>query len=109
MMRIFTDDPEVIALGVPLVRLGAFFQLMDAAAIVTSGALRGAGDTRWPFVAQSLLGWGLQVPLAWLLGVSWDGGLRAAWIACTIYISILSLVLFWRFRSGSWREIDIQA
>jgi len=109
MMRIFTDDLEVIALGVPLVRLGAFFQLMDAAAIVTSGALRGAGDTRWPFVAQSLLGWGLQVPLAWLLGVSWDGGLRAAWIACTIYISILSLVLFWRFRSGSWREIDIQA
>ncbi|MCP5065495.1 MAG: MATE family efflux transporter, partial [bacterium] len=107
MMRIFTDDPAVIALGVPLVRLGAFFQLMDAAAIVSSGALRGAGDTRWPFVAQSLLGWGLQVPLAWLLGVARGGGLHAAWIACTIYIAILSLVLFWRFRSGRWREIDI--
>lgn len=107
MMRIFSDDPQVIALGVPLVRLGAFFQLMDAAAIVSSGALRGAGDTRWPFVAQSILGWGLFVPLAWLLGVVWDGGLHAAWVGGTIYIAILSLVLAWRFHSGRWQEIEL--
>ncbi len=109
MMGIFSDDPEVISLGAPLVRLGAFFQLMDAAAIVSSGALRGAGDTRWPFAAQTLLGWGLQVPLAWLLGVALGGGLRWAWVAATIYITILSGLLLWRFRSGRWQEMDIRA
>jgi len=107
MMHLFTDDPDVIALGVPLVRLGAFFQLMDAAAIVSSGALQGAGDTRWPFVAQLLLSWLLQVPLAYGMGVTLGGGLRGAWIGCTIYITLLSFLLLWRFLSGRWKHIAI--
>jgi len=107
MMRIFTDDPRVIELGRPLVRLGALFQFLDAGAIVSSGALRGAGDTRWPFLVQSALAWGLFVPLAWLLGVALGGGLTAAWMAGTLYVSVLGGVLLWRFRSGAWQSIRI--
>lgn len=107
MMQLFTDDPEVIALGVPLVRLGAFFQLMDAGAIVASGALQGAGDTRWPFVVQLLMSWLLQVPLAYAMGVAAGGGLRGAWIGCTIYITLLSVLLIWRFVSGRWKHVTI--
>ena len=55
----FTDDPEVMVLGVALLRVGAAFQLFDAVAIVADGALRGAGDTRWPFLARLLLSWGV--------------------------------------------------
>ena len=42
----------VLALGRPLLLLGAFFQLADAVAIISEGALRGAGDTRWPFAVE---------------------------------------------------------
>ena len=107
MMHLFTDDPEVIALGVPLVRLGAFFQLMDAAAIVSSGALQGAGDTRWPFLLTLVMSWLLQVPLAYAMGVAAGGGLRGAWIGCTIYITLLSALLLWRFLSGRWKHMTI--
>jgi MATE family multidrug resistance protein len=107
LMRVFTDDPEVISLGVPLVRLGAAFQLLDAFGIVASGSLRGAGDTRWPFLAQSILAWGLFVPLAYLLGVKLEGGLTSAWIGGTIYVLVLSATLVWRFRSGAWQRIRI--
>jgi putative MATE family efflux protein len=107
LMRVFTADPEVIALGAPLVRLGALFQLLDAFGIVASGSLRGAGDTRWPFLAQSVLAWGLFVPLAYLLGVTLEGGLISAWIGGTIYVLVLSATLVWRFRSGAWQRIRI--
>ena len=107
LLRIFTDDPEVVALGVPLLALGALFQLFDAMGIITQGALRGAGDTRWPFVVHTLLAWGLFVPLSYLLGVSLGGGLAGAWLGGLVYVGLLAVVLVWRFRSGAWRTISI--
>ncbi|MDJ0787102.1 MAG: MATE family efflux transporter [Myxococcota bacterium] len=107
LMRIFSDDPRVIAKGAPLVRLGAFYQLMDAVAIVASGALRGAGDTRWPFLVQSTTAWTLFLPLAYVFGVVLDGGLFAAWSAGGLQLAVLSAALFWRFQSGAWEKISI--
>jgi MATE family multidrug resistance protein len=107
LMSIFTDDPEVIVLGIGLLQVGAIFQLFDAVAIVADGALRGAGDTRWPFLARFVLSWGVFLPLAWMFGFYWDWGLAWAWVGGLIYIAILSGSLIWRFRSGAWREIEI--
>jgi len=107
LMRIFTDDPEVIALGRPLLIVGALFQLCDAFGIVADGALRGAGDTRWPFLVRLALAWGVFVPLAWWVGVVLDGGLTWAWAAAAVHVALLSSVLVWRFRTGAWREIEI--
>ena len=55
LLRLFNDEPEFLALGRPLLALGAFFQIVDAVGIIANGSLRGAGDTRWPFVVQSSL------------------------------------------------------
>jgi MATE family multidrug resistance protein len=107
LLRIFTDDPSVVKLGASLLALGALFQFFDAAAIITEGALRGAGDTRWPFVAHTILGWGFFVPVAYLLGVTLDGGLRGAWLGGLFYVAALAAVLLWRFRSGAWRSVKI--
>ncbi len=107
LMRIFTNDPTVIALGAPLMLLGALFQFFDAGGIIAEGALRGAGDTRWPFVVHSLLGWGFFVPAAYVLGFVFEGGLRGAWFAGLLYVIVLAASLVWRFRSGAWREVEI--
>jgi MATE family multidrug resistance protein len=107
LLRIFTDDPSVVALGRPLLLFGALFQLCDAVAIVSEGALRGAGDTRWPFWVETFFGWGVQVPLAYTLGVTLGYGLTGAWVGGTISISVLAMVLLARFRSGAWEKIEI--
>jgi MATE family multidrug resistance protein len=106
-MRIFSDDPEVLALGGPLLLVGAVFQFFDAFGIMADGALRGAGDTRVPFLVRFLLAWGLFVPLAWWLGVYLEGGLTAAWLGGSVYVLVLSTYLVWRFQSGAWRHIRI--
>ncbi|MBW2231540.1 MAG: MATE family efflux transporter [Deltaproteobacteria bacterium] len=107
LMRIFSDDPEVLALGGPLLLVGAVFQFFDAFGIMADGALRGAGDTRVPFLVRFLLAWGLFVPLAWWLGVYLEGGLTAAWLGGSVYVLVLSTYLVWRFQSGAWRHIRI--
>lgn len=107
LLRIFTDDPGVLELGRPLLLLGALFQLLDAVAIISEGALRGAGDTRWPFAVETALGWGLLVPLAYFVGVILERGLTGAWLAALLHILVLATMLFLRFRSNAWQKIRI--
>jgi MATE family multidrug resistance protein len=107
LLRIFTDDAHVLALGTSVLKLGAIFQLLDAVHIVAIGALRGAGDTRWPFLWQSALAWGVFVPLAWLLGVRLGHGLTGAYVGGTLYVALLAAGLLWRFASGHWRHVRI--
>ena len=107
LLRIFTDDPAIVALGRPLLAIGALFQLFDAIAIITEGSLRGAGDTRWPFLVVTAFGWGLFVPLAYVLGVTLEGGLSGAWSGGVVSLGLMSMVLVRRFRSGAWQRIRI--
>jgi MATE family multidrug resistance protein len=107
LLHIFTDDPAVVTLGRPLLAIGALFQFFDFLVIVTEGALRGAGDTRWPFAVETALGWGFFVPLAYVLGVVLEGGLTGAWFGGLVYVCALALVLVRRFRSGAWQKIAI--
>lgn len=107
LLGIFTDDPGVVELGVPLLAVGALFQFFDAAGIITEGALRGAGDTRWPFLMHTLLGWGFFVPVAYGIGIVLEGGLTGAWLGGCLYVVLLASSMIWRFRSGAWRHVRI--
>jgi MATE family multidrug resistance protein len=107
LIGLYTEDVDVLALARPLLALGAAFQLFDALQIVLSGGLRGAGDTRWPFVAQTLLAWALRLPLVWLFAFHWQAGVVGAWYAEFVFILALAAALAWRFRSGAWREVKI--
>ncbi len=107
LIGIFTTDPEVLALARPLLMIGALYQLCDAIAIISDGALRGTGDTRWPFVVRSLFAWGVLLPLAWLLAFPIGLGLTGAWSAGMISMAMLAILLVRRFRSEAWRRIRI--
>jgi len=107
LIRIFTDDTQVLALTGPLLLMAAGFQVFDAFGIVTDGGLRGAGDTLWPFVVRFVMAWCVQVPLAYGLGITLGGGLTWAWVGSMIYVAATAAILVGRFRSGAWRSMQI--
>ena len=86
----------------------AVFQLFDAAGIVFNGALRGAGDTRWPMIAAVALSLSVLVGGGWCM-VKFLPQLTSLgpYIAATVYIIILGSAMAWRFESGHWRRIDL--
>ncbi len=105
----FTDVPEVVNLGHTLLILAAIFQAFDAINIVTSGALRGAGDTRWMAIATFFFAYLFFLPLSLALAFAAGRGAVGAWIGATAYIIGLSGVLFTRFYRGRWQHIQIFA
>ena len=106
---IFNADPEVAWLGHKMLILAAFFQAFDAVNIVCMGALRGAGDTRWMMYMTFFMSYCVCLPLAYLFAVVLGLESFGAWIGATMFIVILSGVLFLRFRGERWRDINIFA
>jgi putative MATE family efflux protein len=110
----------VVPLAAQLLRVVAFAMAPLALVMVLTGALRGAGDTRWP-LALNLIGVILvRVPLAIylahdaitlpLLGMTISGaglGVVGAWYAAVIDIIARALLLIGRFRHDAWQRIEV--
>ncbi len=107
LVRFFTSDPAVIPQGVLAVRGCAFIEPPLAWYFVLSGALRGAGDTRYVLLAQALPIWLVRLPLSWLLGITAGLGLAGIWAAMILDMSVRALMLSLRFRNGAWQRIQV--
>ena len=105
LVRVFTDEPPVIMLGARLLGIAALFQLFDGVQTVAAGALRGAGDVRFPFVANVLAHWALGLPLALLLGFQLRYGVMGVWWGLTSGLVAVAVALAWRFAVVSRKVI----
>ncbi|MBX0330953.1 MATE family efflux transporter [Oscillochloris sp. ZM17-4] len=97
IMRLFSPDPAVIAVGAAGLRVMALTQPFWAVRMAGSGALRGTGDTRFPLVIGSLGVWG-AVGLAWLLLRFIGGSLPGVWGAFLVTAPITAALTWWRFQ-----------
>jgi MATE family multidrug resistance protein len=93
MLRPFTGDASVVALGVRLLAIAAAFQLFDGTQAVATGVLRGVGDTRTP-LAMNLLGhWVLGLPAGYAL-CFWSGwGVAGLWVGLSIGLTVAAVTL----------------
>ena len=107
LIGMFSEDVAVIAAGSIILMYAALFQFSDSIAILSYGALKGAGDTKFPAIISFMVAWFVFLPLGWYLGREDVLGVHGAWLAATIYVWIISAVFFWRFVGESWRKIDI--
>ena len=99
IVRVYTPDPKVLEVGVSLLAVAAAFQLFDGVQAVTTGALRGAGDTRTPMLCHLLAYWGLGLPVGYLLcfRLHWGAvGLWAGLCLALIVIGSVLLAVWWR-------------
>ncbi|MEW5702238.1 MAG: MATE family efflux transporter [Candidatus Zixiibacteriota bacterium] len=78
-MRLFTDESEIIALGVQFCAVAALIQVPLAFAMVVAGALRGAGETRWVMLTPIVGGWLVRLPLSYVFGYTLGYGLVGVW------------------------------
>lgn len=103
----FTDDPQVIAIGIMPLRMVGLIQPLLAAAMIFTGGLRGAGDTRWPMIVTGGSIWLVRLPLAYLFALVLDWGLPGAWGALALDLSLRGLLNFLRFRGGRWKTVEV--
>jgi len=97
----------IYPIGSKLMLIMALWGLVDAASISFSGALKGAGDTRFVMWFSCLLAWGMLVPGQIVIVFVLEKGVIAAWAWTALYIAAMALGYTWRYRSGRWKSIDM--
>ena len=102
LISLLTPDAEVRRIGAMLIRICAFEQPFNALSIVISGALRGAGDTKVPFLYALISMWGVRIVFAYLFGTVLGFGVAGFWWAMVADLGVRSLLLALRFRQGEW-------
>ena len=107
VFRVFTPDPEVLALGSALVVAAAVFQYFDGIRMLSSGILQGAGDTRYTLLVTLIVMWGGFIPLTWWVIVRQGGDVVTAWMVASACYLLQGLFMWRRFRSGAWQKIRI--
>lgn len=107
IVRIFSNDPEVVAQAVVCLRLVAIAQPSLAVWMILAGGLRGAGDTR-AIMKMVMVGFMVvRVGLAYLLAIRLGLGLIGAWIAMVADLVLRSFMIQWRFGKGEWKLVRV--
>ncbi|MCI0706136.1 MAG: MATE family efflux transporter [Ignavibacteriae bacterium] len=107
VLRIITPNDDVVAVAKPILQLAGIAQIFYGAGIVLAYALQAAGDTVYVMVIEIITHWVIFLPLAYVIGVTFEHGLTGAWLALPIYIVSYTLMAWLKFRSGSWKRIVV--
>lgn len=106
LMRLFSRDPEVIALGGTVLRMVAVSEPFYGVPIVIEGIMQGLGKTVAPFVYNVLGMWCVRIAGTFVCIHLLGRGLVAAW-GCMIAHNMLLFVLFSvHYASGRWRPAE---
>jgi len=122
LTQIFIIDgqQQIGTLTVQLLQLVSFSMPSLALMIILNGALRGAGDTRWPLLFTFVGLICIRIPLAYWLAKDqiqipffnlaidgWGLGILGAWYAMLIDVIVRSLMITGRFWQGGWQRIQV--
>ena len=105
LIKLYTLDPGVLALGPSLLWIAAAFQIFDGVQTVCTGALRGLGETRMPMVANFVGYWLLGLPLGFILCFVLKWGVYGMWIGLTVSLVIIASTLLVRWRRDSLKMV----
>lgn len=107
VVRIFTNDIEVIAQAAIVLRLIAIAQPAMAINMVIAGGLRGAGDTRWVTFITAVSVWLVRLTIAYVAVYYFHLGLLGAWFGMFADIFVRAILFSIRFARGKWKFLRI--
>ena len=104
---LFVDDPTVVEHTVSFIRTLAAAQPLMAIDFTLGGALRGAGDTRWPLVSVFVGFYGCRLAFAYVAAFVLHLSLAWVWFALMGDYLARSALKTWRFRGGRWKHVVV--
>jgi Na+-driven multidrug efflux pump len=72
-----------------------------------ANSLQAAGATVFVMLIEVLTHWVIFLPISYVLGVTLHYGLVGAWLALPVYIVSYTLLIYAKYRQGSWVDIKI--
>ena len=104
ILAFFTDNQEIIAMGVWVLIIDWFLEIGRTANIFAVSTLRATGDAVYPVVVGIIFNWTVAVGLSYVVGIPLGYGLVGMWVAFALDENIRGIILMRRWRSGIWRK-----
>lgn len=110
LIRLFSDDRDVLRVGTSLLLLAAVFQLFDGIQGVITGTLRGLGDTRTPMIVNLLAHWLVGLPISYTLCFLIGWGVYGLWVGLSLGLILVGAILLyvWIEKIGRYRKGEHQ-
>ena len=105
LVRAFSNDPVVLEVGAALLLIAVVFQLFDGLQTVTTGALRGLGNTTTPAIWNLAGHWFLGLPVAYYLCFVRGWGVQGLWAGLAVGIVLIGSVLLYVWHRESTRGL----
>ncbi len=104
LVRLFTDEEAVIAVGAQCLRYISYGYAAYAYGMVMIQAFNGAGDTTTPTKINFFCFWLFEIPLAYLLALKFGLNERGVFISIIAAESLLGIAGMLLFKRGRWKE-----
>lgn len=107
LVKIFTDDTEIIKIGAQCLRIISYGYLAYAVGMVVTQSFNGAGDTVTPTFINVLCFWIVEIPLAYFLAIQLGWMQDGVFYSIVVAESLLGLVGFILFKRGKWKQTKV--
>jgi putative MATE family efflux protein len=104
LMRMFTDDEEIIRLGVNVLLLSIVLETGRTINIVLVNSLRATGDAKYPLWIGMGSMVAMSLPLGYFFIFTLDLGLAGIWLAIAADEWLRAVIMFFRWRSRAWEK-----
>ena len=109
ILKMFTSDPNIIAIGFWFFLLGFLAEPMRTTNIIIGSALRCAGDATFTSVSSIAVIWLFSVPLAYVLAVPLSLGIYGLLIAAILDEAVRAVIKYFRWKTRKWQNYGVVA
>ena len=107
LMSLFFEEPEIVAIGVSIMRVIIFVVIFQIIQVIYMGCLRGAGDTFYTAVAATVSVTIIRTLFSYVCGYTFEMGIIGIWLGVLAdQISRFTFATI-RYRQGKWINIKI--
>jgi putative MATE family efflux protein len=107
VISFFDDTPGVVYNGVMALRVICLGYAFFSYGMVISQAFNGAGDTLTPTIMNFICFWLIEIPFAYLLGITFSAGPVGVFASIAIAETVLAVICIVLFRRGKWKTVQI--
>ena len=108
IMRLFSSNEEVLALGVTLMLISVANEIGRTMNLLFIFSLRSANDAVFPVIMGVISMFGISVLFSYILGIQLGYGVIGVFIAMSMDECFRGVFMFWRWRSKIWHKYAVQ-